>query len=81
MGLKTNNPGIFRQFRAHIEADPETEIFEPSSEWELLRYRREDWVEGNFMGTHSYGIVYRNKRDQQHYTGCAEQDYKYWRDS
>jgi hypothetical protein len=82
MGIKTDrNPGIFAQFAAHITADPTAEILPPCSEWELLRYRREDTDEhGRGYGTHSYGIVYINKRGQQHYTGAAEEDYQHWRD-
>lgn len=82
MGIKTNNPGIFRQFRSHIEHDPTAETLEPTSEWELLRYRRAEWEgDGRPLGTYEYGIVYRNKRGQEHYTGCAIQDFENWRDS
>lgn len=83
MGIKTDrNPGIFAQFAAHITADPTAEVLKPCGEWELLRYRREDTDEqGRGLGCHSYGIVYFNKREQQHYTGLAEEDYINWRNS
>ena len=81
MGLKSDDRELFNQFKAHIEADKTAEILEPTTPWELLRYRREDWVDGHFMGTHDYGIVYCNKRNQRHYTGAAETDYKNWRAS
>ena len=85
MGLKTDNPGIFKQFAAMIKSDPTVDILEPCSEWELLRYRREEMVgpppEAKGSGCFDYGIVYKNKRNQQHYTGVAETDYKEWRNS
>lgn len=81
MGIKTNrNPGLFMQFAARISADPTAEVLPACSQWELLRYRREDTDEqGRGLGVYSYGIVYINKREQQHYTGAAEEDYKNWR--
>lgn len=80
MGIKTINPGIFRQFLAHIQADPTAEILDRTSQWELLRYRREDTDEdGRGLGVYSFGIVYTNKHKHQHYTGAAEEDYKNWR--
>lgn len=81
MGIKTNNPGLFRQFRSFIERDQTAETLEPTNEWELLRYRRAEWTGGKPEGTYEYGIVYRNKRGQEHYTGCAERDFNDWRDS
>lgn len=83
MKLKLNSSGVmFRQFKGWLQADPTVELLPTTSEWEVLRYRREQTDEqGRGLGVHTYSIIYRDKKERNTLTGDALTDWEIFCDT
>jgi hypothetical protein len=67
-------------FGMWLANDPTIEPLPTTSEWEIIRYRREEVIgprngEEKLTGNYLYGIVYRNKKGRVTLVGEAEEDY------
>lgn len=76
--MRIYDANLIKRFIERIKDDPSVEICDipPQSEYEILRYRREEYCQDVPTGGFNYGFVYRNNRGRFTLVGQAVEDYR-----